>query len=358
MRLKSLAIVCAAVAFVGADCAATRASATNPAATSSQLPKSADNLNWVRYTDSSEGAFSIEVPVGWQVQGGMYRFGYFDVRWMMDIRSLDGKVILRIDDVNVPPYALPGPHTGREGQPYSKPQQFQMIVSNYREGQAYAELYGKRRFSSVCKTLNSRQPDWTPGMPAAWKNDPGTKSSEGGVAYNCDTSDGPRIASVYVRTSVFPSSGFWVVDPVISILAAPDNMALAHSMVQHMIDSWQKNPQWEEYQKQVTQMGLNQIKAGFQQFMQQMQAYHQARTAAMNQQVAGFEAHQNAQAQQVTGWGETLTGIETVSDPQTGNQFQIFSGPKANNYINGMGVTVNSNISPGPGFRQLTPVQH
>ena len=65
-----------------------------------------------------------------------------------------------------------------------------------------------------------------------------------------------------------------------------------------MIDSWQKSPQWEQYQNQITQMGLEQIRAGFQQFLQQMQAYHQARTAAMNPQVAHFESHQNAQAQQ------------------------------------------------------------
>jgi hypothetical protein len=56
-----------------------------------QISKSADEINWVRYTDSAEGAFSMDVPVGWQVQGGMYHFGYFDVRWMMAARSLDEK---------------------------------------------------------------------------------------------------------------------------------------------------------------------------------------------------------------------------------------------------------------------------
>jgi hypothetical protein len=77
----------------------------------------------------------------------------------------------------------------------------------------------------------------------------------------------------------------------------------------------------------------------------------------MNQQVAGFEARQNAQAHQVSEWGEILTGVQTVRDPQTGNQFQVFSGPKANYYMNGTGVKINSNISPGPDFHQLTPVQ-
>jgi hypothetical protein len=112
---------------------------------------------------------------------------------------------------------------------------------------------------------------------------------------------------------------------------------------------------WAQHQQQITQMGLQQIMAGFNQFMQQMQAYDQARSVAMNQQVAGFEAQQNAQAQQVSSWGDTLTGLTNVSDPQTGAKFQIFSGPNANYYTNGNGVTINSNFSPGADFHQVTP---
>jgi hypothetical protein len=317
---------------------------------------SSSSLNWVRYTDSAEGAFSIDVPMGWQVQGGMYRFGYFDVRWMIDLRSLDGKVIARISDANVPPYALPGPRTGREGQPYTKPQQFQMVISSYKDGQSYAELYAKHRFADVCKNMTPRQNVWKPTIPAAWKPDPSTKSSEGVVAYDCNTSDGPRIATVYAATTLYPSSAFWVVTPV-SVITTPDRASAAHAVVQHMMDSWQKNPQWAQYQDQMTKIGLDQIRAGFQQFMRQMQAYHQERTAAMNQQVASFEAHQNAQARQVSQWGEILTGLQSVTDPQTGEHFQVFSGPKSNYYVNGLGVKVNSNISPGPDFHELIPTQ-
>jgi hypothetical protein len=131
-----------------------------------QQVHAADKIQWVRYSDSSEGAFSIDIPVGWQVQGGMYRFGYFDVRWMIDVRSLDGKTIVRLDDVNVPPYVLPGPNTGRDGQPYVKPQQFQMVVARYLEARPYAELYATHRFSEVCRSLTARAPDWVPSIPA------------------------------------------------------------------------------------------------------------------------------------------------------------------------------------------------
>jgi len=335
---------------------AAQAPAKNPADHTAASAPSADQINWVRYTDSAEGAFSMEVPIGWQVEGGMYRFGYFDVRWMTDVRSLDAKVILRLSDVNVPPYTLPGPQTGAAGHAYSRPQQFQMIVSDYRDGQSYAEMYARQRFAGICKSMQARARDWSPSLPAAWKPDPGSKSTEGGVSYDCGSADGPRIAEVYAYTTLYPASGLWTVTPV-SLLVTPDRVALAHAMVQHMMDSWEKNQQWARYQDQLTQIGLQQIRAGFQQFMQQMQAYHQQRTAAMNQQVASFEARQKAQAQQVSSFAETLSGLQTVADPMTGNQFQVFTGPKANYYVNGNGVKINSDVSPGPEFHQLTPVQ-
>ena len=351
MKSKTIAILCAT--FVSLACVSnTPAAGNTPSENPDRAAKTSDELHWVRFTDPAEGAFSMDVPVGWQVQGGMYRFGYFDVRWMMDVRSLDSKIILRIMDVNVPPYTLPDQSTGPEGQEYSKPNQFQMMVSRYRDGQSYSELYARHRFSHICKTVTRRHRDWVPTMPPAWADDPGTKATEGGVAYDCDTSDGPRIVSVYARTAL--NNGLWFVTPI-SIMATADRTALAHSVVQHMIDSWEKNQRWAQYQNQMTQVGLDQVRRGFQQFMSEVQAYHNQRTAAMDQQVARFESRQNAQAEQVSRFGEILSGVQDVEDPMTGARFQVFSGPKANYYVNGNGVKVNSNISPGPDFHQLTP---
>ena len=128
MNLKTLATMSAPILFLLAGRGPT-------AKASNSQPPSSSGLHWVRYTDSAEGAFSMDVPLGWQVLGGMYRFGYFDVRWMMDVRSLDGKVILRINDPNVPPYVLPGPHSGPAGHAAIRPQMYQMMVDDYREAQ-------------------------------------------------------------------------------------------------------------------------------------------------------------------------------------------------------------------------------
>lgn len=348
MNLKTLRTMIAATLFLFVYCE-TAFTASNT------QPKSTADLHWVRYTDSAEGAFSMEVPLGWQVLGGMYRFGYFDVRWLMDIRSLDGKVIIRINDPNVPPYVLPGPHSGPAGHPAIKPQMYQMMVDNYREAQGYAEGYAKHRFTSVCNSLTPRPSDWKPSLPQVWQNNAQSRETQATVTYDCATNDGPRIAMVFARNTLHPDSGLWQVDPIISIIAVPGEMPLAQSMTQHMISSWQPNPLWTQYQEKITNQGLEQIKKGFGLFLQQMQAFHQQREAAMNQQVAHFEAGQRAQAAQVSSWGNTLSGLTNVIDPNTGTQFQVFSGPKSNYYSNGS-VTLNSNLSPGAGYNKLTNV--
>jgi len=343
MKFTRIAISVMAALLTSVGCYAH--SPGNASAPKTQTPA------WVRYTDNAEGAFSMEVPLGWQVEGGMYRFGYFDVRWMMDVRSLDGKVIIRVDDADIPPYVLPGPHSGPAGHAAVRPNMYQMVVANYSEAQPYAELYAKKRFGGLCSSLTPKTSDWSPNMPQDWQLPPGAgKSTQASVAYDCKGSDGPRTVNVYARSSVIGDQGLWMVDPIISIVATEDRMPLARTMAQHMIDSWQENPQWKQYQSQLTQQGLMQIRGEFNQFMQRMAVYHQQREAAMNQQVAQYESRQQAQADQVSSWGNILTGTTNLYDPATGTKFQVFSGPKSNYYMNGAGVKINSNIDPGNGF--------
>jgi hypothetical protein len=346
------------LALMLAGCGAQSMSAAATSHTSqSGAHASAAPAYWVRYTDPAEGAFSLDVPVGWQVQGGMYRYGYFDVRWMMNVRSLDGAMIIRLSDASVPPYALPGPDSGQPGQMYSKPRQFQMIVSDYQSADAYAPIYAKHRFGSVCTKLTPDSHPWHPTVPAAFKADPSAQqSTTATIAYRCASSAGQRTALVYASTvqyGVQYGTGFWTVGPLVSILTTSADRSVATAVAQRMMNTWQKNPQWAAYQNKLTQEGLQQIMASFQGFMQQMQAYDQARRSAMDSQVAGFESRMNAQAAQVSAFGDTLTGLQNASDPLTGEQFQVWTGPQNEYFRNGQGVTINSNVSPGPDFHQI-----
>jgi hypothetical protein len=81
------------------------------------------------------------------------------------------------------------------------------------------------------------------------------------------------------------------------------------------------------YQKQIEQAGLQNIQQDFQMFMQRMQQCHNERTAAWNQQVSGFEAHQNASQAQSSSWCDTITGLTQAHDPYTGESLKVGPGP-------------------------------
>lgn len=356
MTRKVLSSLCIFFAsFLPCACQRT---ATAPSKTSAKAPgktqaQTQPQIQWLHYNDSAESAFTMDVPFGWQVQGGMYRFGYFDARWMMGVRSLDGKVVILISDVNAPPYALPGPSTPAEGQPYTKPQQYQMVVERFQQPQDYAATYAKHRFGDVCKTMTPSTTAWSPTLPASW-SDPKAQSSDGSVSYTCTTTDGPRIATVFTRNALFQGQGygFWIATPI-SILCAPDRCAQAQAMTQHMIDSWQKNPQWIERQNQLAQLGFQHIREGFAQFMDQMRQINRQFQQSLNQQQASFNAYKHGEEQQFSSWADTINGETNVTDPETGTQFKVFTGPQHNYYENGLGVKINSDVSPGLDFHQL-----
>ena len=341
--MARVVLLCVASLFFTLSCTA---GPTQP--TSNAKKSSGNKIVWIRYEDLAEHAFAFDAPQSWEVKGGSYRFGYFDVRWMLDVRSPDSKILLRLNDVNVPPYVLPSMYTPREGQRYDKPGQFQMVVARYQEAQPYAETYAKSRFESVCKSLNQQPADWHPNLRHDPEENP-AQESEGSVAYLCASPDGPRIALVYARTTLFRlpnQANFWTLSPVISALVTPDNVSKVEAIAEHMLNSIEKNPQWVAYQKQMEQAGLANIQRNFQVFMQQMQQYHNARTQAWNQQVSGFEARQHASFQQSSNWCDTMTGLTNARDPYTGENLQVWTGPKDHYFINGLGVTVNATNAP------------
>jgi hypothetical protein len=319
-----------------------------------------NNVVWIRYEDLAEHAFSFEAPQSWEVKGGAYRFGYFDVRPMIDIRSPDNKIVLRIFDANVPAYVVPGPHVPPDGQRYDKPGQFQTVVQNYRDAKSFAATYASSRFKSVCQNMTAQPLDWQPSWTAEFREENPARDSDATVSYTCSSPSGPRVALVYAHTALFQAgygANYWTASPI-SAVVAPEDLAKAEAVAQHIIDSFHKNPQWVVYQKQMEQAGFTNIQQNFQVFMQQMQQYHNARTAAWNSQVSHYETRQNAQANQVSNWCDTLTGLTNARDPQTGETFKVWTGPYSNYYINGMGNKVNAPTNPGAGYSQMeTPPQ-
>ncbi len=75
----------------------------------------------------------------------------------------------------------------------------------------------------------------------------------------------------------------------------------------------------------------------------------------MQNQVTAFERHQAAQAVLVQSFTNVLNGIAPTTDPLTGETRDVWTGPNANYWVNGLGQVVNSNSAPSAGWHQLQP---
>ena len=311
---------------------------------------------WTQFTDPNEHAFTVDVPSGWTVRGGLFRLGYSDERPMVDMRSPDGQIDLRLGDVAIPTYALPTPpyHT-REGEIYDLGAQGRLVVARYRTGPEFAVLYAPSRFSEICHSPQSDTsftqlsiPDYLPMPPNA------PQSPGGQIVYRCQGANGPLIAFAYTKTVL--AGPLWQAVTIASFSAPPDKVAEARALLAHSAQSFHISPDWLQYQQRLDAEGLDYQRKRQQgrivALQQQVQQF-QAQMLAMQNQVNAFEARQSAQAKQVEGFTDILNGVTPTYNPLTGESRKVWTGTQDNYWVNGIGQVVNSHDSPGPGWTQL-----
>ena len=72
-------------------------------------PARGPGVAFVPFRDPSEGAFTLDVPRGWRVTGGLRRLAPVDVRSSVVASSPDDTMHLRIGDAELPTFSLPTP---------------------------------------------------------------------------------------------------------------------------------------------------------------------------------------------------------------------------------------------------------
>jgi hypothetical protein len=316
-------------------------------------------VEWVKFEDPNEHAFTMDVPKGWTARGGLIRLGYSDHRPMVDVMSPDGKINVRYGDAAIPIYFVPD-NLHRAGDIYDLGAQARGTLAPYKGGADFASAYGPARFKSVCATLAPR-PASGPSPVPRFVLEPGelqpTQSSAGQMSFDCAGDAGPRVAYVSSETMLF--GGFWLVPRLVSYVAPADQAALARSVMLHMTESYHEHPEWVAQQKQYDAAAVEyqrRRQQGRMQVIRQQVAQFETNMQAMQNQVNTFERGQAARQKQVDGFLNVLNGVTPTVDPY-GNPHNVNTGPKANYWINGLGQTVNSTDSPGPDYVQLTPKQ-
>lgn len=314
---------------------------------------------WVKFQDPHEHAFTVEIPQGWRVKGGLFRLGYSDFRIMVDLKSPDGKTNIRFGDVGVPTYSLPDRNYTREGQPYDLGLQGQMVIARYRSGRDYATLYAQSRFRNFCQSVTPEPTDSS--SPVADKGDHDSdliQTSTGQVTYRCDTREGVRTAYVYCRTSLH--RGYWSVPWIVSFITPSDQVAAVRNIILRSTESVHLNPEWVQHQKELDREGLEyqrRVQQGrMAQMSRQVQQFESQMRSNQNQ-VNAFERQQEGQRLQVQQFDDALVGVTPTHDPLTGENRRVWTGTKHYQWINGLGQVKDSDTSPGPGWRQLETPQ-
>jgi hypothetical protein len=337
--MKRTALVVSLILLGSAGCGL-EWSATAEAAPAG-LGTAESEAGWTQFLDPPEHAFTMQVPRGWKVVGGLYRFGPLDPRVMVDMISPDGKTNLRVGDANVPPFATLSQTMlslgWREGRPYSPNGVAQEVVANYRPGWVFADLYGQARFSRLCSNLKLKQMDQAPPI----HRDTGAQTTAGEVVYTCDGPGGPMAAYVFAETQLtrMQSVGTWYITSLFSFVAPQDHAVQAMKTILHSVSNSEVSQEWEAMQIRLSGQAAGRAMDIFKATMAQEHARYQQQGEKFQTQTEGFS--------------RALRGVDLTTDTVDGKQREVWAGTGGTHWINPTGTVVTQPLSPGSSFRPL-----
>jgi len=247
--------------------------------------------------------------------------------------SPDGLTNLQIGDSTVPPYRVPGPMLPPGPG-----------VAQYVTAKVFATKYGQARFVSMCQGLVvTKSDDMAPKFHPAQQ---GISHTTGGDAYfSCTTNGAPMAGYVYAETMLIgpgtPGSS-WLVVTLASLIAPAAQGTAAGAMLQHAGASLVMNPAWTQMQNQLNNQAIQQINASTQATI--------AATNAENAREQGMISALNNDS-----FNDVINGVQSTTDASTGQKYITPLGTGGTQWVNGDNTVVESGLSPGAGFDQLTP---
>ncbi len=231
--------------------------------------QSASFRKWTyRYwQDPYEAAFATEIPAGWSVEGGMYRFAPIDVRPAMQLYSPDREIFIFFGDRTVPSFALPNTismMTGYVEGTWYVPNM--IMIKRYTPGVEFAREYVSRAFSNrlrgfaILKARN--RPDAVRGVMEIYQRYGSPYVSQrldmGDVEFHGYQNQKRMIGYTFVGTSVtaMPSMGgdigIWRAEQLFGFLAPEERLAEVYAVLAHVVKSFRVNPQWFQMQAGIT----------------------------------------------------------------------------------------------------------
>ena len=301
-----------------------------PAAAASKATQAV--IMFTPWRDPREGAFTLNVPQGWQISGGTVRNSALDPRQVVRAASPDGKVQVFIGDPNLIPREVPNQMTAfagmREGQTVKGAWGGPIMLARYQTGEQFARSYVAAQLCRTPQITNSGVLQDASRQLTASAMAYGRAQGALAQAWVGETSFQCGAKTGYVRASTVlaaPPSGqgvaIWIIQELRGFTTAdPLQVAMARYILNNMTGSFQLDPQWEARQAQATR----DVTGAVTRAQQQMAASiaQNARQQAQSNQIdvmSGWEKRNKVMDGIMERDSQTRLGITTVTDDVQGS---------------------------------------
>jgi hypothetical protein len=303
------------------------------------------SVTWVTVRDAREQAFSISVPQGWKVVGGMFRYRIAYPRPVVDMTSPDGMTNVRVGDNTIPNYQTPNTN------PYlpNAPNNFTPVAA-YASGQVFAQKYGSARFGAMCQGIQvtgsqTSQPKYSQQIAGY------VQATAGSANFSCTMNGQQMVGYVYAETmEVKAAMGMpsgWYETALGSWLAPAAQAQNASGILTYSTGTMVMNPDWAAWQNflvaQATKINL--ITA---QKTKQATEEMDAREAQWRQMMRG----------ETDDFNDIFTGTAFGMDPATGQPEALPMGAGGPVWLDAQNNVPSAAMQPGAAYQQAQSMSH
>jgi hypothetical protein len=314
-------------------------STMQPVAATSESYGASSSIAFTSWQDPREGAFTLSVPQGWQVSGGIVRHSAIDPHPVVRATSPDHKIQVFYGDPNLIPREVPNQLTAfariREGQTTKGAWGGPVLMARYESGEQFAHTYISQQLCRAPQITRSgivqaasRQLS-AAAMELGRAQGTSAQAWVGETDFRCGAQTGyVRASTVLAGSATGQGMGMWFIYELDGFMAAdPSQAAIARYVMNSMVGSYKTDPQWEARQAQTTRDVTGAVTRAQEQMAATIaeNGRRQAQAQAQTSQdiMSGWEARNKVMDGLAQRDSDVRRGTTTATDDYTGTSHTV-----------------------------------
>lgn len=311
-------------------------------------------VNWTKWVDPTERAFSLEIPAGWSAEGGMTRVSAIDVRPWIRVTSPDKLISAFVGDGAISPSTMPTAQLTSLGFPVGSKYMTGLILP-YIPARQFAEKYAFLKLKPHVQDLQVVQEGYHPDVAQIVNGNNSTRSDCASIKLTCTAGSLPAVAYYIAatRANVTSGTGMWWVTLLAGEISPAQLEPVGLQVLIHMLQSFQYDSQWYSQSQQTTAAVSQNYRANANIISKSISDRYWSQQAFNDRMNQSYWKNQAVRDNAANNFSDYMRGQENVTDPQTGNVYKVPQA--AQHWIDpGGNITGGDNtFAPGPDWRQL-----